>query len=180
MQRFDEAAALIEPVAAVREKTLGRSHETLWTTWVWLARTQQRRGRLEEARAVFLKARDTAAEVMGPDDPNALPYVQVYGMFLHQTGDLDAALALRTELLAQSHRTFPDGHVNIAKYAWDLGETLAARQADDAYAALCDEWLAQWVSLFGEQDSRVVDARRWLAEAQRRRAGGTTEDAADE
>jgi serine/threonine protein kinase len=170
LQRFEEAAMLIEPVAAIRERTLGREHETLWTTWVWLARTHQRRGRLDEARAIFIKARDTAAEVMGTENANALPFVQVYGMFLHQTGDLAGALALRTELLERSRKTFPNGHVNIAKYAWDVGETLAAQEDDVAYSRFCAEWLPQWRQLFGEQDGRVVDAQTWLGEAEQRLA----------
>ena len=106
-----------------------RGQQTLWTTWIWLGRTQQRRGRLAEARATFLQARDAAAEALGPEDANALPYVQAYGMFLHQTGKLDEALALREDLVERSRKTFPNGHINIAKYAVDVGETLAAHDA---------------------------------------------------
>ena len=81
-----------------------------------------------------------------------------------------ALLALRTELLERSRKTFPNGHVNIAKYAWDLGETLAAQEDDVAYSRFCAEWLPQWRQLFGEQDGRVVDAQTWLGEAEQRLA----------
>jgi serine/threonine protein kinase/tetratricopeptide (TPR) repeat protein len=170
LERYDEAAALIEPVAEVRERTLGRGHQTMWTTWIWLGRSQQMRGRLDEARATFIKARDAAAETMGPEDSSALPYVQTYGMFLHQTGELAEALALRKDLVERSRKAFPNGHINVAKYAWDVGETLAAHDAA-AYVNYTAEWLPRWIELFGEQDSRTVKARKWLADAQQRSAG---------
>jgi eukaryotic-like serine/threonine-protein kinase len=168
LQRTKEAMQLIAPVAAVRERTLGAANETMWVTWVWLARTQQRLRQLDAARATFLKARDAARTTFGPESPNAIPFEQTYGMFLEQTGQAAEAEQARREILEKSQRVYPAGHVNIAKYAWDLGETLASRRSDAAYVAFCAEWMARWVEFFGEQDSRVVDAKRWLAEAQQR------------
>jgi serine/threonine-protein kinase len=166
--RFDEAAAEIEPVVAFNEQTRGPDSVQTWLSWIWLGRTLQHRGRLDEARALLERAQDEAIRVHGEGDALALPYRQVLGMFLHQTGALADALALREEVLAQSRRALPEGHVNTAKYAWDLAETLAAMQRDAGYIAFATEWLPHWQRLLGDADNRVVEARGWLAAARRR------------
>ncbi len=170
LRRFEEAAAEIEPVVAFYEETFGPDNQQTLVSWIWLARTLQHRGRLDEARALFERAQDESARSHGEDDALALPFRQTLGMFLHQTGQLADALALREDILARSRRALPDGHVNTVKYAWDLAETLATMRRDADYIAFCSEWLPHWQRLLGETDSRVVEARKWLAAAQQQRA----------
>ncbi|HET6603368.1 MAG TPA: serine/threonine-protein kinase [Xanthomonadaceae bacterium] len=170
LQRFEEAAALIEQAANYRERSLGADNENTWIGWVWLARCWQRSDRIAESRALFERTRDAALAALGPEDPNAMPFEQVLGMHLEQTGQFQAAAALRRSLLEKSQRVFPDGHVSTAKYAWDLGETLASQRRDREVVAFYGEWLPHWEGLLGPEDSRVVDARAWLAAARARLA----------
>jgi hypothetical protein len=92
-------------------------------------------------------------------------------MFLHQTGQLEPAYALRMDLMARCQRTLPEGHVNIAKYAWDAAQTMAALKRDAESIDYSARWLPHWERLFGDTENRVLDARTWLAEAQARRRG---------
>jgi len=165
---FAAAAALFEPVAAYREKTLGVDSEKTWIGWIWLARGYQRTNRLAEARALFERAYAAAIRVNGADHQNTLPFGQTLGMFFEQTGSHADAEKLRRELLAKATAIMPAGHVNIAKYAWDLGETLASQQHDDQLLAFYAQWLPEWDRLFGAEDSRRIDAHKWLEAAQQR------------
>ena len=61
--RFAEAAALFEPVAAHREKTLGADAENTWISWIWLARAYQNMQRVREARPLFERAYANANRV---------------------------------------------------------------------------------------------------------------------
>ena len=92
------------------------------------------------------------------------------GMFFQQTGALADAEKLRRKLLEQAQTSMPEGHINIAKIAWDLGETLAARKRDAELIVFYAEWLPQWDAKFPEGDSRRTDAHKWHAEAQQRLA----------
>lgn len=168
LRRFDEALALIEPVAAARSIDPGAEAPSTWVTWVWLARCRQRLGQLDEAESVFLRIRDAANNTLGQSDPNALPFTQTYGMFLEQTGRHREAEVLRRELLDRAKRLLPPGHVGVAKYAWDVGETFSSLRDDTELLPFYAEWLPQWEVLFGDKDSRVVDARLWLQAAQQR------------
>jgi tetratricopeptide (TPR) repeat protein/tRNA A-37 threonylcarbamoyl transferase component Bud32 len=169
--RYDDASALFEPVAAYRERTYGVDANGTWLGWVWLARGRQHQGRLDEARALFERADGSAARVLGPGHANALPFRQGLGMFLHETGQLAQAYDLRMDLMARCQRTLPEGHVNIAKYAWDAAQTMAAMERDDEYIAFSAIWLPHWERLFGDTENRVVNARAWLDAAQRRQRG---------
>ena len=166
--RFAEATALFEPAAAYREKTLGVDSEKTWVGWIWLARGYQRLDRLKEARALFERAHASAIRVNGENHRNTLPFGQTLGMFLEQTGAHADAEKLRRKLLAQSQAEMPAGHINIAKYAWDLGETLASQQHDDDTVAFYATWLPEWDRQFPEDDSRRIDAHKWLDAAQQR------------
>jgi len=172
--RFAEAAALFEPVAAHREKTLGADAENTWISWIWLARAYQNMQRVTDARALFERAYANANRVHGEDNPVALPFGQTLGMFLEQTGAHADAEKLRRTLLAKSRAALPAGHISIVKYAWDLAETLASEQHDEDMIAFCAEWLPQFDQTFSADDSRRVDAHKWLAEAEARRAALAT------
>jgi len=165
---FAAAAALFEPVAAYREKTLGVDSEKTWIGWIWLARGYQRTNRRAEARALFERAYAAAIRVNGAEHQNTLPFGQTLGMFFEQTGAHVDAEKLRRVLLAKAMAILPAGHVNIAKYAWDLGETLASQQHDDQLLAFYAQWLPEWDRLFSAEDSRRIDAHKWLEAAQQR------------
>jgi tetratricopeptide (TPR) repeat protein len=168
--RFADTVPLFEGVAAYREKTLGLDSEKTWIGWVWLARSYQRTGRKDEARALFERAYANANRVNGAGHRNAMPFGQTLGMFFEQTGDHGAAETLRRALLAAARTAYPEGHINVAKYAWDLGETLASQQRDADTVAFFNEWLPQWDSQFPAEDSRRVDAHKWFDAAQQRLA----------
>ena len=91
-------------------------------------------------------------------------------MFLEQTGAHAEAEALRRKILDQAQQVLPAGHAITVKCAWDLGETLASEQRDEETIAFYAIWLPQWDKMFGTTDSRSIDAHRWLAEAEQRRA----------
>jgi serine/threonine protein kinase/tetratricopeptide (TPR) repeat protein len=172
-ERYPEALALFEPVAALRERGMGPDAEGTWLSWVWLARGYQKNGQLARARALFERIHATADRVYGEGDAKALPFAQTLGMFLQQTGALADAGKLRLKLLDQTRKAMPEGHIMIAKMAWDVGETLAAQKRDADLVAFYAEWLPQWDAKFAEGDSRRTDAHKWLAEAQQRIALGS-------
>jgi len=174
MEHYPEALTLFEPVAATRERVLGADAEGTWISWVWLARAYQFTGQLKRAQALFERIYATANRVDGEGDAKSLPFGQMLGMFLHQTGALAEAEKLRRKLLEQSQKAMPEGHINTIKVAWDLGETLATQKRDAELIAFYAEWLPQWDAKFPEADSRRTDAHKWLAEAQQRVANGNT------
>ncbi|MEO6690094.1 MAG: tetratricopeptide repeat protein, partial [Dokdonella sp.] len=169
-ERYADAAELFAPVAAYREQTLGADAESTWLSWVWLARGYQHTNRLKEARVFFERCYSSANRVYGEDNPIAMPFGQTLGMFLEQTGAHADAEKIRRMLLEKARRVLPEGHINTVKYAWDLGETLASEQHDENTIAFYAEWLPQWDRAFPVDDSRRVDAHKWLAQAQARRA----------
>jgi len=167
-KRYAEALVLFESVAALRERALGADAEGTWISWVWLARGYQNNGDLKRAQALFERIYATANRVDGEGDAKSIPFGQMLSIFFQQTGALADAEKLRRKLLDQARKAMPEGHINIAKIAWDLGETLAARQRDAELVAFYAEWLPQWDAKFPEGDSRRTDAHKWLAEAQQR------------
>jgi serine/threonine-protein kinase len=173
-ERFADAAALFEPVAAYREKALGEDAENTWISWIWLARAYQNMQRASDARALFERAYANANRVHGDANPVALPFGQTLGMFLEQTGAHADAEKLRRTLLAKASVALPAGHISIVKYAWDLAETLASEHRDDDIIAFYAQWLPQFDQAFPADDSRRIDAHKWLAEAKARQAGAVT------
>lgn len=169
LRRFDEAGPEIDPIVDY-DRANGRvTTENVLTHRVYQARQRQFTGRTAEARAMFEAIYADARERLGADNPKALPYGQTLGMFLMQTGQRAEAEALQRRLIADAGQVLTPGHVNVAKYAFDLVENLAAqpdRAAD--VLPLIEKWLPIWESQFGSDDSRVVDGRRWLAEARDR------------
>jgi serine/threonine-protein kinase len=173
MEHYPEALALFEPVAATRERVMGADAEGTWISWVWLARGYQMNGDLKRAQALFERIYATANRVDGEGDAKSIPFGQMLSIFFQQTGALADAEKLRRKLLDQARKALPEGHISIAKYAWDLGETLAAQKRDAELIAFYAEWLPQWDAKFPEADSRRTDAHKWLAEAQQRIALGS-------
>jgi tetratricopeptide (TPR) repeat protein len=170
LERYDEALPILEKALEGRKRLWGKDAEITLTTSVWVARAHQRVGHLDVARRMFEHLNTTAIATMGEDNPNALPFGQTLGMFLEQTGQHADAERLRRELIERAKRLLPAGHVIIAKFAWDLGETLASTKQDTALVAFYAQWLPEWKKLFGDADDRVMDAERWLGEAQQRLA----------
>ncbi|MEO5560521.1 MAG: tetratricopeptide repeat protein, partial [Dokdonella sp.] len=169
-ERYAEAAELFAPVVGYRDQTLGADAENTWISWIWLARAYQHTDRLKEARALFERAHASADRVYGENNPVAMPFGQTLGMFLEQTGAHADAEKIRRTLLQRARVALPEGHINTVKYAWDLGETLASEQHDEETIAFYAEWVPQWDRAFPVDDSRRVDAHKWLAQAQARHA----------
>jgi tRNA A-37 threonylcarbamoyl transferase component Bud32/tetratricopeptide (TPR) repeat protein len=168
-ERYADAAELFKPVVAYRDQALGADAENTWISWIWLARAYQHTNRLKEARALFERASESANRVHGENNPVALPFGQTLGMFLEQTGAHADAEKIRRDLLGKARAALPEGNINIVKYAWDLGETLASEQHDKETIEFYAEWLPQWDRTFPADDSRRLDAHKWLAQAQARR-----------
>lgn len=169
LRRFDEAGPEIDPIVEY-DRASGRvTTENVLTHRVYQARQRQFTGRTAEARAMFEAIYADARERLGANNPKALPYGQTLGMFLMQTGQRAEAEVLQRRLIADAGQVLTPGHVNVAKYAFDLVENLSAqpeRAAD--LLPLIEKWLPIWERQFGSDDSRVVDGRKWLAEAQAR------------
>ncbi|MBB5207367.1 serine/threonine-protein kinase [Chiayiivirga flava] len=165
MGRPAEAEPLMRQVHEYRVKEFGPDKEHTWLSGIWYARALQANGKLDQARRLFEDTRAAAERVHGVGAGASLPYVQTYGMFLEQTGDTAAALALRRDLLQQSIVALGEEHPSVPMYAWDVAETLASRREDAALIAFCATWMPRWDAQF-DGDSRIVDARAWLARAQ--------------
>ncbi|MEO8671466.1 MAG: serine/threonine-protein kinase [Tahibacter sp.] len=172
-KQFGAAVALMEPVAAFRERTYGKDAEGTWLASIWLARAYQRTDQVPRARELFERVYASAIRLNGETDNKTLPFGQTLGMFLEQTGNHVDAEKLRRKLLSQSKASLPAGHISIAKYAWDLGETLASEKRDTETVAFLEEWMPQWDHHFPIKDSRRVDAHQWLADARQRLAATT-------
>jgi eukaryotic-like serine/threonine-protein kinase len=169
---YAEALALFESVAALREHAYGTDAEGTWLSWVWLARGYQMTGQPERAQALFERTYANASRLNGEGNAKTVPFGQMLSIFFQQTGALAKAETLRRKLLGQIRNALPEGHITIAKIAWDLGETLAARKHDDETVAFCSEWLPRWDSAFPDGDIRRTDAHKWLNEARQRLASG--------
>ena len=164
LERPAEALPLMRQVYDYRIKEFGSDKELTWLSAVWYARALQANGDLDQARHLFETTRAAAERVNGVGSGPALPFAQTYGMFLEQTGDTAAALALRKTILQQSIVAFGEDHPHVPKYAWDVAETLASRREDAELIAFCAKWMPRWDAEFGG-DSRISSAREWLAAA---------------
>lgn len=170
LKRYEEAGPHIDPIVEYdrREKVSG---DNPLTHKVYQARQRQFTGRLDEARRIFEEINRQAQAILGAGSAQALPYAQTLGMFLMQTGAHAEAETLQREIIADSEKALTPGHVNTAKYAFDLAENLSAQpgRAADLLAVL-ETWLPKWEQFFGDKDSRVTDGRKWRQEAQQRLA----------
>ena len=172
MEKGEEAVPLMRQVHAFRLKQYGTDHELTWLASIWLARALQGSGELAQARELFETTRASANRANGADSQDAMPYTQTFGMFLQQTGQYAEAETLRGDILARSFNVFPEGHPNIAMFAWDVAETYASQQKDAELVTLCEQWMPKWEPLF-DGDSRIVSVREWLAEAKERLASAS-------
>ncbi len=171
LRRYDEAGPLIDPIVAYDRRAGVVTSENELTHRVYQARQRQFTGKTAEAQAIFESIYADARTRFAAESWRALPYGQTYGMFLMQTDRRAEAETLQREIIAEAEKSLTPGHVNVGKYAFDLVENLSAqpkRAAD--MITLIERWLPVWEKNFGADDSRVVDGRKWLAEAQNRGA----------
>jgi eukaryotic-like serine/threonine-protein kinase len=169
LRRFDEAGPEIDPIVDYDRNNVNVTTENVLTHRVYQARQRQFTGKTAEAQAMFESIYADARQLLGATSPKALPYGQTLGMFLMQTGQRAEAETLQRRLIAEAEQVLTPGHVNVAKYAFDLVENLSAqpeRAAD--ILPLLEKWLPIWEKDFGADDSRTVDGRKWLAEAKAR------------
>lgn len=171
LKRYEEAGPYIDPIVEYDRRVGNYKTENYLTHRVYQARQRQFTGKTAEAKAIFESIYADARERLGADTGKALPYGQTLGMFLMQSGERAAAEKLQRELIARAEETLTPGHVNVCKYAFDLAENLSAQpdRAADLLVVL-ERWLPVWEKNFGEADSRVVDGRKWTAEARARLA----------
>jgi serine/threonine-protein kinase len=171
LKRYDEAGPHIDAIVE-DDRRRGQTGENPLTHRVYQARQRQFTGKIAEAQQIFEAVyAESKIElgVDGGDSARTLPYAQMYGMFLMQTGRNAEAEALQKRINADADRLFTPGHVNLAKYRYDLAQNLSAqpdRAAD--LLALLETWLPVWEKQFGDKDPRVADGRKWLAEARER------------
>lgn len=169
LRRYEEAGAQIDPIIEYDKRAGVVTSENDLTHRVYQARQRQFTGKTAEAQAMFESIYADANARLGTNAARALPYGQTLGMFLMQTGQHAKAETLQRQLIIDAEKALTPGHVNVCKHAFDLVENLSAqpeRAAD--LVPLIEHWLPIWEKNFGNDDSRVTDGRKWLAEARER------------
>ncbi len=170
--RLDEAEALQREALAIRRRAYGESHPEVAQSLSNVAEVLRRKRDFPAAERFQRQALAMLRATVGEDHLLVSHPLIGLGNILTDAGDLAGAEQALREGLELRRRHLAPGHWIIASAEGKLGACLLARgryaEAEDLLARSHRTLAAQ----FGDDDSRVVEARARLDDVRQRRAAG--------
>lgn len=159
------AEAHLREALPVLAAARGAEHPDIAYTLSDLASTVDRQGRPAEADSLHREAVALSRAVLSDDDPYLARALNEYGIFLFRNGRAGAAVPVLSEAFQVATRTLPEGQRFPAQIQGTLGQALlAAGRRGEGIEAL-QAALPVLREAYGEEDPRVVAARRALESA---------------
>jgi CHAT domain-containing protein len=159
-ERYWEAAAIYEQLAAVRIREYGPTNLRLHGVYNNLGWALKQSGDLDGARACIEKIWPIIRENYAPDDPAFAKQYESLGNIYDDLGDYERAAALHRQALAIRRSKLGDQHDDTAGSYFNLANELRKsgeiREALEAY----DQALRIYVALLGDEHSATIDCLR--------------------
>jgi serine/threonine protein kinase len=155
MDRVDEAAVLLEALAASERRLLAPDDVALATTLNNLALVKRAQGDIDGAVALFEETLEVLRAAFGPSHVYVAAVLESIGSLEQYRGRQDAArtlmiqaLEMRRDILGERHPDITNGLNGLGLLHVQMGELDAAR-------AYLDEALAMSVEILGEEHTRT-------------------------
>lgn len=161
--RVDEARHLYREILAMGPEELGPWHPSRAVTLSNLADTHAREGEFETARPLLERALEIQQRVLGADHPHWAIMASNLGTCYRELGRFEeaetlyrGALALRRQVYGTTHLEVARSWVDLARLAWDRGDSVAAAEGLRRSLAIQEEAPTRDHPFLGET-ARLLD-----------------------
>jgi len=163
LKRYDEAEPIFREVLAVRERTVGDSHDRTRNSLNNLGLVLSLQNKLDEAEVLYRRALTVERKLLGDDHIDVLALVHNLAGVERKRGNLAQAETLHRDAVERASRTLGDDRPEPGLFRVGLAQTLQLRGRPDEAAREFASARATLVRAYGVEHPRVARVDEMIA-----------------